>query len=292
MGKVVNIASRCAGFISKRFDGCLATDVHDYDLYQEFIDAGVCIAQCYEDREYSRGMREIMALADQANQYIADQKPWELAKQDGEERLLQDVCSMGLNLFRVLITYLSPVIPGTAKNAESFLNCDIVTAGGWNAIQRPLANHRIKPFKHLIQRVENKQVEAMIEASKQTVTITAKTGPLVADPIAASIGIDDFNKVDLRIARITKAERVEGADKLLKLSLDLGGEKRTVFAGIKSAYPPEDLAGRYTVVVANLAPRKMRFGVSEGMVLAAGPGGKELWLLSPDAGAQPGMRVK
>jgi methionyl-tRNA synthetase len=292
VGKVVNIASRCAGFITKRFDGCLATEVHDTKLYQEFVDAGIRIAQCYEDREYSRGMREIMALADQANQYIADQKPWEIAKQNGEERLLQDVCSMGLNLFRVLITYLSPVIPATAKKVEAFLDCDIVTAGGWHAIQRALTNHRIKPFKHLLRRVENKQVEAMIEASKQTVTIAVKSGPLVADPIAASISIDDFNKVDLRIARIIKAERVEDADKLLKLSLDLGGENRTVFAGIKSAYPPEDLAGRYTVVVANLAPRKMRFGVSEGMVLAAGPGGKDLWLLSPDPGAQPGMRVK
>jgi methionyl-tRNA synthetase len=237
-------------------------------------------------------MREIMALADQANQYIAEQQPWVIAKRQDEERLLHDVCSMGLNLFRVLVTYLSPVIPATAKKVETFLNCDIVTAGGWSATQRPLTNHRINPYEHLLRRVENTQVEVMIEASKQTGAVAAKAGPLAADPIAESISIDDFNKVDLRIARITKAERVQGADKLLKLSLDLGGETRTVFAGIKSAYPPEDLTGRHTVVVANLAPRKMRFGVSEGMVLAAGPGGKDLWLLSPDPGAQPGMRVK
>ncbi len=292
VGKVVNIASRCAGFISKRFDGYLAAGVHDAELYQTFVDAGAHIAECYQRREYSRGMREIMSLADQANQYIADHKPWEIGKREGQEDLLQEVCSMGLNLFRVLITYLSPVIPATAGKVEAFLDCEIVTAGGWHNVRHPLTGHRVKPYEHLLRRVDNKQVEAMIEASKQTVGTAAEPGPLQAEPIAASIGIDDFNKLDLRIVRITQAERVEGADKLLKLILDLGGEQRTVFAGIKSAYPPEELAGRYTVMVANLAPRKMRFGVSEGMVLAAGPGGKDLWLLSPDDGAQPGMRVK
>ncbi len=292
VGKVVNIASRCAGFITKRFDGLLAAEMHDAHLYREFVAAGAGVARCYENREYSRGMREIMALADQANQYIADQKPWEIARRGGAETLLHQVCTTGLNLFRILVTYLSPVIPATAQRVETFLGCGIINPGGWNAIQQPLANHRIKPYEHLLRRVEASQTDAMIEASRKTGAIADRTGPLAADPVAATISIDDFNKVDLRIARITEAQRVEGADKLLKLSLDLGGENRTVFAGIKSAYPPDELVGRYTVVVANLAPRKMRFGVSQGMVLAAGPGGQDLWLLSPDPGAQPGMRVR
>ncbi len=291
VGKVVNIASRCAGFIHKRFDGVLSPRVPEPPLYQTFVDAGSAIAECYEQREYSRGMREIMALADTANQFIADHKPWEIAKREGQSDLLWDVCSLGLNLFRVLSTYLAPVLPATAAKVEAFLNCELTTPGAWQRIERPLTDHRIQPFKHLMRRMDTAQVEAMIESSKQPATESAANTPSI-EPMAETIGIDEFAKVDLRIARVAGAEQVAGADKLLKLTLDLGGETRTVFAGIKSAYAPDALIGRYTVMVANLAPRKMRFGVSEGMVLAAGPGGRDLWLLSADDGVQPGMRVK
>jgi methionyl-tRNA synthetase len=295
VGKVVNIASRCAGFVSKRFAGRLSATVAEPALLEEFVAAGPSIAGAYENREYSRAVREIMALADVANRYIDERKPWVIAKEAGRDGELQDVCSMGLNLFRLLIGYLRPILPGTAEKAESFLR---IAPLDWEALAWPLVDHIIGTFEPLMTRVDPKRVEGMLEASKEdlakrdTGQPAQAPGPLDADPIATAIPYDDFAKVDLRVARIVAASPVEGADKLLQLTLDLGGETRNVFAGIKSAYAPADLDGRLTVVVANLAPRKMRFGTSEGMVLAAGPGGKDIFLLNPDSGAQPGMRVK
>ena len=294
VGKVVNIASRCAGFINKRFDGRLSAQCTESDLYQSFIDAGDAIADAYEQREFGQAIRKIMALADKANQYIDANKPWVLAKQEGKEQTVQDVCSVGLNLFRVLITYLQPVLPAMATEVESFLN---IPALRWDAIAAPLTDHTINTFKPLMTRVEQEKIDAMLENSRDTLGTAATapaaaSGPLATDPIAETISFEDFAKLDLRIARISKAAHVEGADKLLQLTLDIGGETRNVFAGIKSAYAPEALEGKLTVMVANLAPRKMRFGVSEGMVLAAGPGGSDLFVLHPDDGAEPGMRVK
>ena len=293
VGKVVNIASRCAGFVTKRFAGRLSDQVTEPDLVAEFVGAGPSIAASYEAREYSRAVREIMALADRANQYIDERKPWVIAKDPAREQELQDVCSVGLNLFRLLIGYLRPILPGTAEKAEAFLLVPPLT---WDALASPLLGHTIGPFEPLMTRVDPKRIEAMLEASREDLAkkpgLAAAPGPLTTDPISSPIGIEDFAKVDLRVARIARAEAVEGADKLLRLTLDLGGETRNVFAGIKTAYAPADLEGRLTVVVANLAPRKMKFGTSEGMVLAAGPGGRDIFLLGPDAGAEPGMRVR
>ncbi|SFM25655.1 methionyl-tRNA synthetase [Ectothiorhodospira mobilis] len=293
VGKVVNIASRCAGFIQKRFDGRLADTLPDADLYDRFRRAGEEIARLYEAREFAQAMREIMALADAANQYVDEQKPWVLAK--GEDTLprVQGICTQGINLFRVLMTYLKPVLPAMAARAEAFLDIPPLT---WADVKEPLTGRPIRPYEPLMTRVDPKAVQALLEASREslkpTQQDTAPKGPLAQDPIRDEIPFDDFAKVDLRIARVQKAEHVEGADKLLRLTLDLGGETRQVFAGIKAAYDPASLEGRLTVMVANLAPRKMKFGVSEGMVLAAGPGGKDLFILSPDTGAAPGMRVK
>ncbi|WAR44144.1 methionine--tRNA ligase [Methylomonas rapida] len=290
VGKVVNIGSRCSGFINKRFDGMLSTTCVEPDLFQEFVDAESDIAELYENREFGKAMRMIMALADKANLYIDDKKPWLIAKEEGKDQELQDVCSVALNLFRMLVAYLKPVIPALAANAEAFLN---LPAQAWPADAKPLVAHKINPFTPLMTRVEPEKIAAIVEASKENLEKTAPTPPAKRfDPIAEPIEIDDFAKIDLRIAKILKAEHVEGAEKLLHLTVDIGDETRSIFAGIKSAYAPEDLVGKLTVVVANLKPRKMRFGLSEGMVLAAGPGGKDLWVLSPDAGAQPGMRVK
>ncbi len=297
VGKVVNIASRCAGFISKRFDGRMADQVTEQTLFDDFVTAGEAIAEHYEKREFSRAVREIMALADRANQYIDERKPWVVAKEDGKEAELQNICSDGLNLFRLLMGYLRPILPGTAEMAEAFLQIEPLT---WAQLASPLTGHVIGKFKPLMTRVDPKQIEAMLAHSLEDLAAKAPAqaakaspdSPLAKDPIAETIQYDDFAKLDLRIARVAKAEHVEGADKLLQLTLDLGGETRNVFAGIKSAYAPEDLEGKLTVMVANLAPRKMRFGLSEGMVLAAGPGGKELFILNPDEGAVPGMRVK
>ncbi|MBK8537648.1 MAG: methionine--tRNA ligase [Candidatus Competibacteraceae bacterium] len=289
VGKVVNIASRCASFITRRFNGQLADSVAEPVLYAEFVVASDSIAQAYEQREFGRAMREIMALADRANQYIDEKKPWALAKQTGAVTEVQAVCSMGLNLFRLLALYLKPVLPGVAAEVEQFLQIPPLC---WDDIAKPMRNHVIAEFKPLMQRVEMAQIAAVVEDSKEQSSASEEAvGPLADDPISPTITIEDFAKVDLRIARIVKAEAVAGADKLVRLELDLGGETRQVFAGIKSAYAPEDLPGRLTVMVANLAPRKMRFGVSEGMVLAAGSGGG-IYLLSPDSGAEPGMRVK
>ncbi|MDJ0891546.1 MAG: methionine--tRNA ligase [Gammaproteobacteria bacterium] len=295
VGKVVNIASRCAGFINKRFDGRLSAQLSEPALYESFIDRGEqVIAGAFEGREFSKAMREIMGLADLANQYIDEKKPWVLAKQKGEEQTVQDVCSTGLNLFRVLMVYLKPVLPLMAEKVEAFLR---VPPLAWQHLANPLLEHQIGRFEPLMTRVEKDRVSAMVEASKQQPPGEAEQTEAAVqhpggEPIAQTIDYHDFAKVDLRIARIIAAEHVEGADKLLRLSLDLGDSPRRVFAGIKSAYRPEELVGKLTVMVANLAPRKMRFGVSEGMVLAAGPGGQDLWLLQPDHGAQPGMRVK
>lgn len=294
VGKVVNIASRCAGFIAKRFDGRLSANFPEPRMYGDFVAAGASIAQAYEAREYSHAVREIMALADRANQYIDEKKPWAAIKEPGREAEVHEVCSVGLNLFRVLMTYLKPVLPVMAARSEAFLQ---VAPFAWDAIDTPLTDHAIAPFQALMTRVEEDKINAMLDESrdnigKQDESETRAGGPLHDDPIAPEIEYADFAKLDLRVARIVEAQHVEGADKLLQLTLDLDGETRNVFAGIKSAYAPEDLVGKLTVMVANLKPRKMRFGLSEGMVLAAGPGGKELWILEPHAGAQPGMRVK
>ena len=286
VGKLVNIASRCAGFITKVFDAKLADALADPDMYAEFVSAGKGIADCYENRRYSRAIRDIMALADRANQYVDAQKPWVLVKDDATRNDVQLICTQGLNLFRLLIIYLKPVLPQTSENTEAFLNIPPLT---WEDIKTPLLDHQINKFKPLLTRIEDKQLTAMTE---ETIAATPeKSGPLVDEPIADQINIDEFFKVDLRVAKIVDANHVEGADKLLQLTLDLGGETRNIFAGIKSAYEPEDIKGRLTVVVANLAPRKMKFGVSEGMALCAGPGGKDLFLLNPDDGAVPGMRI-
>ncbi len=291
VGKVVNIASRCAGFITKRFNGRLSDELTDRDLYDDFIAAGPRIAAHYENREFSRAVREIMELADRANQYIDECKPWVVAKQADGEDALQAICSAGINLFRVLMTYLKPILPRMAEQAEIYLNCPPLT---WEAVLAPLTAHTVQPYEALMTRVDPAHIAAMIEDSTSSLsTATAPaTGALLDNPIAPTINYDDFAKIDLRVAKIITAEQVPGADKLLRLTVDLGGETRNVFAGIKSAYSPQDLVGRLTVVVANLAPRKMKFGLSEAMVLAAGPGGKDLWLLQPDEGAAPGARVK
>ena len=298
VGKVVNIASRNAGFIKKRFDNKLSATCSEPELYQSFVDAGDQIAAHYENRDYGRAIREIMALADKANQYIDDKAPWVIAKEEGKDQELHDISSVGINLFRVLMGYLKPVLPLMATNAEAFLNIEPMT---WNSQAKPLCDHSVNKFKPLMTRVEREKIDAMIEDSKEDLAAEAKvigkgaaqnTANSAIDPIADTIEFDDFAKIDLRIARIIKAEHVKGADKLLQLTLDIGDGTRNVFAGIKSAYQPEDLEGKLTVMVANLAARKMRFGLSEGMVLAAGPGGKDLFILNPDDGAQPGMRVK
>jgi len=292
VGKVVNIASRCAGFIHKKFDGKLSASLPSPSLHQELVDAGEKIAASFEHREYSHAIREIMALADRANQYIDEQKPWVKIKQPEFAQEVQDTCTQGINLFRILVIYLKPILPQMAAEAEAFLNCGELK---WQDTGNALLDHSINKFQALMTRIETQQIEKIVEDSKdnlQATKATPVTGPLADDPIAEEIEFADFARVDLRIARIAKAEHVEGADKLLQLTLDLGGETRNVFAGIKSAYAPEDLEGKLTVMVANLKPRKMRFGMSEGMVLAAGPGGKDLWILNPDDGAQPGMKVK
>jgi len=289
VGKVVNIASRCAKFITKGNDGILSSNVADTALWQQVSEAGNIIADHYENREYSKAIREIMAQADAANEYIAAKEPWKLNKEPSQHQQVQDICSLGINLFRLLLTYLKPVIPAMAADGEAFLNDQLT----WESIEQPLTGHQINNFKPLLQRVEKEKVDAMVEASKQEVKQAAKEvleGPLADEPIADEINFDDFIKVDLRVARIIKAEAVEGADKLLALTLDIGGETRNVFSGIKSSYQAADLEGRLTVLVANLAPRKMRFGVSEGMVLAAGDN-DGIYLLSPDSGAEPGQRI-
>ncbi|ATH84204.1 methionine--tRNA ligase [Ectopseudomonas mendocina] len=294
VGKVVNIASRCAGFIHKGNDGLLVAANPEPELWDAFQAAAPSIAEAYEARDFSRAMREIMALADRANAWIADKAPWALNKVEGKQAEVQEICALGINLFRQLVIMLKPVLPKLAADAEAFLNVKPQT---WADLSLPLANHQLNPFNPLLTRIEPAKIDAMVEASKEDLAAEASkpqgNGELAKDPLAAEINFDAFAAVDLRIALIEKCEFVEGADKLLRLSLDIGDEKRNVFSGIKSAYPdPSKLEGRLTLYVANLAPRKMKFGISEGMVLAAGPGGEEIYLLSPDSGAKPGQRVK
>ena len=288
VGKYVNIASRSAGFIHKRGGGRLGGELDTPELIDEFARAREEIAALYEERNFSQAMRRIMALADRANQYVNDRQPWVIARESGRDAELQAICTTALNLFRILTVYLKPVLPVTAANAERFLDCGELA---WDDVQRPLRDHPVRRFKPLLSRVEPAAVEAMLQASKEDMAASQQPAGTRTQESGA-ISIDDFARVDLRVARIVRAERVDGADKLLRLTVDLGGEHRQVFAGIKAAYAPDTLEGRLTVVVANLAPRKMRFGTSEGMVLAAGPGGRDIFLLSPDDGAQPGMKVK
>ena len=281
VGKVVNIASRCAGFIQRHNGGLLGESLQDQALYQSFADAAPQIATDYEQRNYSRALKRIIALADCANRYIDAEKPWILAKDPQQTRRVVDVCTLGINLFRTLMVYLKPVVPGLAERAEEFLDADPLV---WSDAGTPLLDHRLRKFRSLLERVPPKEVQAMVNDSR--------TGP--DTPPAKykdEIDIELFSKVDLRIARVIEASYVKGADKLLELRLDLGGDERVVFAGIRSAYRPEDLIERLVVVVANLKPRKMRFGTSQGMILASGPGGSDIFLLSPDSGAKPGMKV-
>ncbi len=283
VGKLVNIASRCAGFITRSHDGRLAAALPDPALHAAFAAAGEQIASLYEAREYSSVVREVMALADRANQYIDQHKPWLLAKDPARAAEVQAICTQGLNLFRVLMTYLAPVMPAMAERAARFLG---ESESSWRSVASPLLGTRIAAYEALATRLDLKQVRALVEPAGEPAP--AK----VAKDETGLVTIDDFARLDLRVARIVSAETVEGADKLLKLTVDAGGESRTVFAGIRQAYQPDTLVGRHVVLLANLKPRKMRFGVSEGMVLAAGPGGSEVFLVTPDPGALPGMKVK
>ena len=308
VGKVVNIASRCAGFIGKGFEGKLSETLDDKNLIAEIQAARTEITELYEQREYGKAIRIIMASADKANQYINDKQPWIVAKEDKQASALQQICSTGLNAFRLLICYLKPVLPAMAEQAEDFLRIEPLN---WDDSDSLLLGHTIGKFKPLMTRVEADKVQAMVEATKadmekvQQAGSDTKVGITDATGLEAEIDFDEFAKVDLRVARISNAEHVEGADKLLKLTLDLGPDKqgnpliRTVFSGIKSAYRPEDLVGMNTVVVANLKPRKMKFGISEAMILAVAsgngsggaPGDDGIWLLEPHSGAIPGMRI-
>jgi methionyl-tRNA synthetase len=300
IGKYINIASRCAGFIAKRFDGKLGgTDTAATADFESVFRSGT-IAHCYEQRDFSRALREIMRLADVANQYIAEQKPWELAKLAGKDVELHAACSTAMTLFRDLTLYLKPVLPVLAGQVEDFLNIPpLAWSDTWQALP---AGHTINTYQHLATRLDPKLIEAMTAANQESLkpmteshsqTRHAEAQQHAIATIAETISIDDFSKIDLRVAKIVNAEQVVGAEKLLKLTLDIGEENpRTVFAGIKSAYDPELLKGRMTVMVANLAPRKMKFGLSEGMVLAASGEAPGLYILSPDDGAQPGMRIK
>ena len=281
VGKVVNIASRCAGFIHRQNGGLLGEALHDEALYREFAGAAPGIAADYEQRNYARALKRIIALADRANRYIDNEKPWILVKDPLQAGRVVDVCTQGINLFRALMVYLKPVVPGLAERAEEFLNAAPLE---WNDAGTPLLDHRLRKFRSLLERVPPKEVQAMVDDSRAG---SDAPRPTYKD----EIDIEQFAKVDMRIARIVEAGHVDGADRLLKLRLDLGGDEREVFAGIRSAYRPEDLVERLVVVVANLKPRKMRFGTSEGMILASGPGGSDIFLLSPDSGARPGMKV-
>ncbi|CDF97736.1 methionine--tRNA ligase [Avibacterium paragallinarum] len=298
VNKLVNLASRNAGFIQKRFNGELAASLQDPVLFAEFTSQADHIAAYYENREFGKAIREIMALTDKANKYIDEKAPWVIAKEEGREQELQQVCSMGIELFRVLMGYLKPVLPQLAERAEAFLQTEIT----WDSLATPLLDHKIAPFKALFSRLEMKQIEQMIEASKAE---NAQLNPQSSteksavqnsedfEPFEETITIDDFAKLDLRVAKVLKCEAVPESNKLLKFILDLGVEQRQVFSGIKAAYnKPEDLEGRMVIMVANLAPCKMKFGMSEGMILSAGTGGADLFLLDVDSGAKAGARVK
>jgi len=294
IGKYVNIASRTAGFISKRFEGKLAAtlSVEGQTLIHDFIAAKNQITQSFEERDFAKGIREIMRLADVANEYVNRKAPWVLAKQEDQQAALHVACTVSLNLFRLLTLYLKPVLPVLAQEVEAFLNISPLTFAGADDV---LLDHPINFYQHLMTRIDPKAIETLVAANQESLQMTEVIAPTktAIAPIADTISIEDFGKIDLRVARIANAEHVEGAEKLLKLTLDIGEEApRTVFAGIKSAYDPAKLIGRMTVMVANLAPRKMKFGLSEGMVLAASDETPGLYILSPDDGAQPGMRIK
>ncbi len=291
VGKLVNIASRCVGFISKRFDGRLGPTLDEPDLFAKFSAAADGIADHYENREFSKAMRVIMSLADEANRYIEQKKPWVMVKDESQADAVQPVCTQGLNMFRTLMIYLTPVLPSLAAETQKLFNED---SWHWSAAESPLLDHAISKYKPLLTRVDPALVEKMVEQSKETDGTGTDGAESERDSNDDSneISIDEFTKVELKVARIDKAEPVEGTDKLLKLTLDLGDESRVVFAGIKAAYELDALQGRLVVAVANLKSRKMRFGTSQGMVLAAGPGGEDIFLLSADSGAAPGMRVK
>ena len=308
VGKLVNLASRCAGFITRGSGGRLASELPEPALHRDFVAAGRRIGDAYEGRDYASVVREVMQLADRANLYIDQQKPWLMAKDAVRTGEVQGVCTQGLNLFRVLAVYLKPILPRLAAGAERFLG---LAPQCWDDVASPVLGTTIETYQPLATRVDPAATKALLAASVENLKVAGAPGEVAAPgsgaapPGAAArsaaahaaltlpnVSIEDFGRVDLRIARIEAAEPVDGADKLLRLAVDLGGDRRTVFAGIRQAYAPEELVGRLTVVVANLEPRKMRFGVSEGMVLAAGGGGNEIFLLSPDTGAQPGMKVK
>lgn len=297
VGKVVNLASRSAKFVANT--GLSAAYPEDGGLFAHAASRSDAIAAAYEACDYNGAMREILALADRANKYVEDQKPWELRKEESRQAELQNICTISLNLFRQIVIYLSPVLPQLSEQTGELLNDPIVN---WDQTQTPLAGTAVNPFQHMFKRIEEKQVQAMTEEAKEDVAAAESEAAasqwndsgeaLEQEPMSEECTIDDFVKVDLRVARIVEANSVPEADKLLQLTLSLGGdERRNVFAGIKSAYNPEDLVGRLVICCANLKPRKMRFGTSEGMVLASGPGGKDVFLLSPDEGAVPGQRV-
>ncbi|OEZ33647.1 methionine--tRNA ligase [Francisella endosymbiont of Amblyomma maculatum] len=290
IGKIVNIASRCAGFIYKKFDGILSDEIFDKELEHEFAKNHDTITQAFEKREFAPAVRLIISLADKANHFIDYHKPWQLAKEQSQEQKVHQVCSQGINMFKVLAAYLKPIIPTIVAEAEKFLNTELAN---WSDAPKFLINHKINKFKPLAIRVEKQKVNKILEDTEKMLEkeqIPQQKQTPKPD-IAAECSFDDFMKVDLRVVKIVEATGVEGADKLLRLILDLGGVTKQVFAGIKSAYKPEDLIGKYTVMVANLAPRKMKFGISEGMVLAAGDD-KGIYILEPHHGAQAGMRVK
>lgn len=301
VNKLVNLASRNASFIAKRFEGKLADKLEDEALFAEFIAQSEQIAAHYENREFNKAIRLIMDLCDKANKYVDDKAPWVIAKQEGCDAQLQAVCSMGIELFRVLMSYLKPVLPQLAERAEAFLQTELT----WDNIQQPLLGQNVAPFKSLFSRLEKKQIDAVIEETKALFAAQNKaedkkgkqkvenTENTAVEPIAAEITIDDFAKLDLRVAKVISCEAVPESNKLLKFQLDLGDHQRQVLSGIKAAYNnPEELVGRFVIMVANLAPRKMKFGVSEGMILSAGTGGADLFLLSADEGIRPGMQVK
>lgn len=291
VGKYVNIAARASGFIAKRFEGCLK-DVADSALLAKLTAQSEAIAECYESREYAKALRDIMALADIVNEYVDANKPWELAKQEGQDERLHEVCSELINAFTMLTAYLAPVLPQTAANAAKFLNLEAIT---WANTRETLGKHAINKYEHLMQRVEQKQVDDLIEANKQS--IAAAAAPAAEEgkyeKVAEQASFDDFMKIDMRVAKVLNCEAVEGSTKLLKFDLDFGFEKRIIFSGIAASYPnPAELNGRMVIAVANFAPRKMaKFGVSEGMILSAATADGKLKLLDVDAGAQPGDKV-
>ncbi len=287
VGKVVNIAARCAGFIEKNFGGQLASSIGDEELWREVADAQAALARHFEDGDVGRAVRIIAALADSANRAIAEQEPWKHVKNPDRHDEVHAVCSLGINVFRALAIYLKPILPAMASKAEEFLN---VPPLAWNDAATPLLGHRIARYRPLFTRIDPKAVKSIVDETRAEAAAETATSETLEED-ADTIDIEQFLKVDLRVARVVEAEHVEGADKLLALTLDVGDHRRQVFSGIRSAYDPKDLVGRLTVLVANLAPRKMRFGTSEGMVLAAGPGGSDIFLLAPDAGAKPGMRI-